>query len=135
VSESPTSDVYPYGERRLGLRILRYWQEKRGMRMMPSENDMDPEALGDDWDYCFLLQARDVANIQDYNFTYLGQRIMNAYFDKAIDEHNQLMVGPMPTGFRSISTRCSKPKPPCSMKGNLRLCRHAACSTGRYCCP
>lgn len=50
--------------------------------------------LGADWECCFLLQSRDVANIQSYNFTYLGERIMNAYFDKSIDEHNQFMVGP-----------------------------------------
>ena len=94
MSESPESDIYPYGERRLSLRLLRYWQEKRGTRGMAVENDIDPEELGVDWEYCFLLQARDVANIQDYNFTYLGQKIMGAYFDKAIDEHNQFMVGP-----------------------------------------
>lgn len=91
---SEESDIYPYGERRLSLRLLRYWQEKRGIRSLAVENDIDPEELGADWEYCFLLQARDVANIQDYNFTYLGQKIMGAYFDKAIDEHNQFMVGP-----------------------------------------
>ena len=90
----PESDIYPYGERRLSLRLLRYWQEKRGTRAMAVENDIDPEELGADWDYCFLLQARDVTNMQDYNFTYLGAKIMNAYFDKAIDEHNEFMVGP-----------------------------------------
>jgi hypothetical protein len=89
-----TSDTYPYGERRLGLRLLRYWHEKRGTRPMPVESDIDPEELGLDWAYCFLLQSRDVANIQDYNFTYLGTHIMRAYFDKSIDEHNQFIVGP-----------------------------------------
>mgnify|MGYP003387188149 FL=1 len=93
MTPEPT-DFYPYGERRLGLRLLRYWQEKRGLRVLPIENDIDPEELGRDWDYCFLLQSRDVANIEDYNFTYLGNKIMKAYFDKRIDEHNQFMVGP-----------------------------------------
>ncbi|MFZ4540299.1 MAG: PAS domain-containing protein [Rickettsiales bacterium] len=88
------NNIYPYGERRLGQRLLRYWREKRSIHAMPVENDIDPEELGTDWDYCFLLQSRDVANVQDYNFTYLGQKIMTAYFDKAIDEHNQFMVGP-----------------------------------------
>lgn len=87
-------NIYPYGERRLSLRLLRYWNEKRGSREMPVENDIDPEELGEDWGYCFLLQSRDVANIQDYNFTYLGSKIMRAYFDKSLDEHNQFMVGP-----------------------------------------
>jgi hypothetical protein len=85
---------YPYGERRLTLRLFRYWQELRGMRNMPVETDIDPEELGEDWDHCFLLQSRDVANIQDYNFTYLGSNIMHAYFDRELDEHNEFMVGP-----------------------------------------
>lgn len=89
-----SSPNYPYDERRLGLRLLRYWQEKCGERRMPEENDIDPDELGEDWDYCFLLQSRDVTNVQDYNFTYLGPKIMGAYFDKAIDEHNQFMIGP-----------------------------------------
>ena len=99
------STIYPYGERRLGLRLLRYWNEKRGQRAMPVENDIDPEELSTDWDFCFLLQARDVANIQDYNFTYLGENIMKAYFDKSLDAHNQFMVGP--NAFR-LSTHFSR---------------------------
>jgi hypothetical protein len=95
MSTASDSDmVYPYGERRLSLRLLRYWNERRGARPMPTEQDIDPEVLGDDWGYCFLLQSRDVSNIQDYNFTYLGQKILRAYFDTSIDAHNQFMVGP-----------------------------------------
>lgn len=90
----PTSAQYPYGERRLSLRLLRYWQEQCRGRTMPEESDIDPDTLGEDWDYCFLLQSRDVANIQDYNFTYLGEKIMRAYFDQSIDAHNECMVGP-----------------------------------------
>ncbi len=88
------SHTYPYGERRLTLRLLRYWQELRGIRNLPEEPEIDPDALGDDWGFCFLLQSRDVANIQDYNFTYLGENILGAYFDREIDEHNEFLVGP-----------------------------------------
>lgn len=80
--------------KRLTDRVLAYWEKQRGSRAMPVENDLDPEEIGADWEYCFLLQARDVANVEDYNFTYLGGRILRAYFDKSIDEHNQFMVGP-----------------------------------------
>lgn len=96
----PTSSLhlvstrYPYGERRLSLRLLRYWQEIRGEQPYARENDIDPEVLGTDWDYCFLLQARDITNVADYNFTYLGQKILTAYFDEGIDAHNPFMVGP-----------------------------------------
>lgn len=88
------NDTYPYGERRLTLRLLRYWKDLCGIRAMPEEPEIDPDVLGQDWPYCFLLQSRDVANIQDYNFTYLGERILNAYFDKQMDEHNEFLIGP-----------------------------------------
>lgn len=108
MSQPLENNTYPYGERRLSLRLLRYWQEKKGLRTMPVENDIDPDEIGADWEYCFLLQSRDVANIQDYNFTYLGPKIMSAYFDKSIDEHNQFMVGPnayrLSTHFAQVIT-------------------------------
>ena len=119
MSATSENDIYPYNERRLGVRLLRYWQEKRGMRPMALENDLDPEELGDDWDYCFLLQARDVANIQDYNFTYLGRKIMNAYFDKAIDEHNQFMVGPNAFRLSGHFSRVLESKAPVMDEGEF----------------
>lgn len=90
----PSPNLQLEQERRLIGRLLTYWHDLRGIRAMPLENDIDPEALGDDWGYCFLLQARDVANIQDYNFTYLGEKIIEAYGDRALDAHNQQMIGP-----------------------------------------
>lgn len=73
---------------------MEYWNDRRGVRGMPEENDFDPDDLGADWDFCFLLQSRDVANTVDYNFTYLGAQIVRAYFDVALDEFNQILVGP-----------------------------------------
>lgn len=98
-------DIHPYGQVRLTFRLLRYWEQIRGARAMPQENDIDPEVLGEDWNYCFLLQSRDIANIQDYNFTYLGSKILQAYCDEAIDAHNDCMVGP--NAFR-LSAHFSK---------------------------
>lgn len=86
--------AYPYGERRLSVRLLRYWNELRGIRSMPEESELDPDVLGDDWGFCFLLQSRDIANIQDYNFTYLGDAILAAYCDEDMDAHNQFLIGP-----------------------------------------
>lgn len=116
---STPSDIYPYGECRLSLRLLRYWNEKRGERAFAVENDIDPDALGADWDYCFLLQARDVANIQDYNFTYLGQKIMTAYFDKGIDAHNEFMVGPNAFRLSKHFTQLLEKKEPVMDEGEF----------------
>ncbi len=87
-------EPYHHDERRLTSRLVRYWKDICGIRPMPEENDIDPDALGGDWERCFLVQSRDIANIEDYNFTYLGEQILGAYFDKQIDEHNQFLVGP-----------------------------------------
>lgn len=47
-------------------------------REMPVENDIDPDALRDIWDHCFLIQVRDLAQ-EDYNYTYLGDAIRESY--------------------------------------------------------
>jgi hypothetical protein len=111
--------TYPYGERRLSLRLMRYWSEKSGLRPMAVENDIDPEELGEDWGYCFLLQARDVANIQDYNFTYLGENIMKAYFDTSLDAHNQFMVGPNAFRLSAHFTKVLETKAPVLDEGEF----------------
>jgi hypothetical protein len=116
---SVLTDIYPYGERRLSLRLLRYWNEKRGAREMPVENDIDPEELGEDWDFCFLLQSRDVSNIQDYNFTYLGNKILRAYFDKSLDEHNQFMVGPNAYKLSSQFSKVIEARSPALLAGEF----------------
>lgn len=83
---------YPYGERRLAQRLLRYWHECRGDRPMPEENDIDPDVLGADWERCFVLQTRDLTNTTDYNFTYLGSAIVNAYRDNQLDSDSKFLV-------------------------------------------
>lgn len=65
-------------ERRINVRLVAYWERIRAGREMPSENDIDPEDLADLWDYCFLIQVRDLAK-DDYNYTYLGAAIVEAY--------------------------------------------------------
>lgn len=68
-------------ERRMTLRLLRYWESIKGAREFPSENDIDPddEVIADIWDGCFVIQVRDIYEKQDYNYTYLGPAIIEAY--------------------------------------------------------
>ena len=65
-------------ERRITLRLLSYWERLRGDRPMPTEQDIDPEDIGDLWDSCFLIHVRDLEK-SDYNYTYLGDAIAEAY--------------------------------------------------------
>lgn len=63
-------------ERRTTLRLLSYWERLRGARPMPTEEDIDPDDLHDLWDCCFLLHVKDMDK-PDYNYTYLGDDILN----------------------------------------------------------
>jgi hypothetical protein len=65
-------------ERRKALRLIQYWEQIRGAKKLPSENDVDPDAIADIWDSCFLLQVRDMSRT-DGNFTYLGKHILDAF--------------------------------------------------------
>lgn len=65
-------------ERRITLRLIAYWERLRAGRAMPEEINIDPEDLSDLWDHCFLVQVRDLQK-KDYNYTYLGTAIMDAY--------------------------------------------------------
>jgi hypothetical protein len=80
-------------ERRLTLRLVTYWEHVRGARLMPHENDIDPDAISDLWPHCFLVQMRDVVKT-DYNYTYLGPAIFEAYNGDLIHDHDCPLVSP-----------------------------------------
>ncbi len=81
-------------ERRVNLLLLEYWETIRGDRPFPHENDIDPEAIASMWDNCFLIQVRDIENVEDYNYTYLGNNIRKAYNEDGISEDNGCVVSP-----------------------------------------
>ena len=81
-------------ERRLTSRLLLYWQNKARSGLMPQEEDIDPEMLGDLWPKCFLIQTFDIKHRQDMNFTYLGQEIIDAYQDGMMSEGQHVLISP-----------------------------------------
>lgn len=72
------TDHFSSAERRLTLRLLAYWEKLRRGRPMPTEQDINPEDIADLWDNCFLVHAADLSK-PDYNYTYLGENISEAY--------------------------------------------------------
>lgn len=72
------SDNFQGMERRITIRLLAYWERLRGKRDMPTEEDIDPDDLQDLWDNCFLIHVKDLSK-PDYNYTYLGTAIIEAY--------------------------------------------------------
>lgn len=81
-------------ERRINDILLQYWNLKRGKRPFPAENDIDPAEIGSVWDYCFLIQTRDIENAGDYNYTYLGKEIIRAYHGGLEEEPGSPMLSP-----------------------------------------
>lgn len=69
------SDEFPndFTERRLNRRLFDYWQRKCRAGGLPCPSTIDAAELGGDWDYCFLLDARDLPDFA--NFIHLGQKL------------------------------------------------------------
>lgn len=65
-------------ERRLTLRLLAHWEKAKNGRCFPAESDIDPDVLGDLWNYCFLIHVKDLDKT-DYNYTYMGSELQKAY--------------------------------------------------------
>jgi hypothetical protein len=84
---------YSCEERRATYRLLSYWDGLRGARVMPEENDIDPEALSEVWDNCLLIQVRDIMK-NDYIYTYLGPNIVNAYRGDLSEEDEMALASP-----------------------------------------
>lgn len=92
-------------ERRITLRLLAYWEKLRGERDMPTEEDIDPDDIQDLWDSCFLIHVKDLAK-PDYNYTYLGQAIIDAYrYGLSDDEETGLIspnAGKLANGYNQV---------------------------------
>jgi hypothetical protein len=81
-------------ERRITRRVIDYWQQIAAQQAMPEESLIDCDMLGNDWRHCFLLQTRDMRKIEQFNFTYLGEGIPDAYKAAGVEEDNFCLIGP-----------------------------------------
>ncbi len=76
------SNLLKVQNKRINERLLFYWEELKGERPFPSEGEIDPEAIEDIWDSCFLVRVEDIqATEAGYKYTYLGQDLVEAYGD------------------------------------------------------
>ncbi len=91
MSDKPSLSL---AERRLTARLLVYWNDLGRGALMPKEDDIDPNILGDLWPKCFLIQTFDIKHRQDMNFTYLGQEIIDAYQDGMMSEGQHVLISP-----------------------------------------
>lgn len=64
-------------ERRLTNQLIEYYITLKGDKLFPLENDIDPEVIGALWEDCFMVQKIDILRGPPYNYTYLGEAIIN----------------------------------------------------------
>jgi len=61
--------------------LQNYWDELKGNRKFPSENEINPDDLADIWSACFLISIDDVTRRLGYRYSYLGESLIEAYGD------------------------------------------------------
>jgi hypothetical protein len=62
--------------------ILRdYWNKLRGKRPYPRENEINPDEIAEIWASCFLVSIDDVTHRMGFRYSYLGDKLIEAYGD------------------------------------------------------
>lgn len=107
-------------ERRTSIILLQYWNELRDERMLPHEDEIDPERLSIIWDHCFVLQIRDIKNVKDYNYTYLGPELVHAYEDGTLDRFNGKMIAPDANRLAHLYSQVIESKDPLLDEGEYK---------------
>ena len=73
---NPASDDQPHPmERRLVLRLLKYWRDIGGAEKLPAMADVDTSAIQDMWPHCALLDV--TGHERDPLIRYIGEGLAN----------------------------------------------------------
>lgn len=65
--------------KRLHERVRQYWQSVKENRPFPREDEIDPMAIADVWEYCFLVNMRKGRVARGFNYEFMGSELMHAY--------------------------------------------------------
>jgi len=109
-------------ERRITLRMLSYWEKLRRGRPMPTEQDVDPDDIPDLWDSCFLIHIKDLDK-PDYNYTYLGQKIVDAYEHGLSESEASQLLSPNAARLKANYTRVMQTFKPLVEEGEFKNMR------------
>ncbi len=66
-------------KKRINEILEEYWLEIKGDAPYPAEADVDPEALSEIWDNCFLVKVDYDNSERPYEYVYLGESLIQAY--------------------------------------------------------
>lgn len=57
---------------------MRSWEQARGDKIMPTEQDLSPDSLEEILDNCFIITLEGL-NEGKYNYKFIGEKILEAY--------------------------------------------------------
>jgi len=72
------SQKTPTHPARINEQVVQYWESLKGERALPLEEEVNPQALSEVWDSCFLVQ---VLGGDRFSYSYLGSNLIEAYGD------------------------------------------------------
>jgi hypothetical protein len=79
---------------RLNEILSAYWKNLSGERPYPRENDVDPDALGDIWQSCFLIQVLPEGREPRYRYASMGSELIEAFGgDYSQQEISEALMG------------------------------------------
>ena len=114
-------------ERRHAFRLFSYWNDCCRHRIIPHEDDIDPDHpfLAEAWPDCFVIQIRDLIK-EEFNYTYLGPAIVKGYEDDLITDQKNEMVSLNAAKLRPQVHRVIESRYPLILEGefvNRRGCK------------
>ena len=65
--------------RRMHERIRQYWESLKEGRRFPNESEINPAAISDVWDYCFLVNMSKGKVSRGFSYEYMGPALAEAY--------------------------------------------------------
>lgn len=65
--------------------LFNYWKDLSKGRQYPKESEIDPNALGEIWNSCFLISNDDVTRRIGYRYSFLGSDLLGAFGDDITD--------------------------------------------------
>lgn len=96
---------------RLNENLREYWESVRQGRSFPEERDIDPDAIKDIWDSCFLVKKVPDSAYPAFRYDFLGKQLIDAFGD---DVTNQ-----------EISSKLVDPTSPPLVKGFVHVVENA----------
>lgn len=64
---------------RMHERVRQYWESLKDNRRFPFESEINPAAIADVWDHCFLVDMRGGPVHRGFTYPYMGSALVEAY--------------------------------------------------------